>query len=257
MALILYANGLIEEYKPQNLVFSEEELIKIFEEYSIVTSRVIAVPNCWCIYGNSKENTFIDYNKLASAIIEKQIFTHALFVHDSELDPDWKITDDVIYKSYAEFLEILKRKINEAAVNILHKLENSEDYENKISMLPKLETIGSTKDNRILFGFNPLNQSKEFFENEEYYLFSKKVYNFLLDHKQEKEPFVIYEDKQAIIIVEKEQVKTFLSQMIEKFKSKEEYEICTDISKIMKSWINSSKPPRKSRSKKSSNEDTQ
>jgi hypothetical protein len=50
MAVVLYANGIIEEFKSSGIFFSEEELIASFSSWDKVRSlRLIEVPNIWCI----------------------------------------------------------------------------------------------------------------------------------------------------------------------------------------------------------------
>jgi len=234
MALILYSNGLTEIYKPKNSIFSEEELVSLFSEFSeIKTVRLNSILNAWCIYGYSKNEDLIDFNRIASDIIKESIYSHVLYVHDSELNTKWNVTDFVISKNYNEFLDEIKKYIDIIAKTILQEYEENEQT---ADIIPQLITMGSTIDKRILFLFDPEEQSKEFYENEEFYRFSQRVYEYISNNKQEKEPFTIYSDKKAMIIVNTSNVKTFLNTILEKFKSKEEYEICTDISKIIDKW---------------------
>jgi hypothetical protein len=252
MALLLYSNGLTEEYRPIDLTFTEAELVKIFSDFpEIKTNRLITVVNTWCVYGNSPTPDPFEFNRIASDITRSLIYSPALFVHDSEINPAWNATDAILYKSYAEFSFEIRKVVDAAATNIVNELESSTEYEEKVAFLPQLITIGSTPDKRILFGFNPAEQSDEFYKNDEFYKFSQKVYDYLAHNKQEKEPFTIYADKKAIIIVDAAHVVSFLNTMLEKFKSKEEYEICTDISKMIKQWPAKTK---KTRRKKSSDE---
>lgn len=255
MAVLLYSNGIIEEYKAQNLVFTEEEIVGLFYDYEeIKTERLIDVLNTWCIYGSSSITDPMDFNKLASDLLNCAVYSHILFVHDSEIDPEWKVTDNILYKGYKEFSIDVRKIIDEVASNIIDQLESTTEYEEKVNVLPQLITIGSTPDKRILFGFNPSEQTSDFYTNDEFYMFSKKVYNYIRNNKQEKEPFTIYADKKAVIVIDPKQVVYFLNEMLEKFKSKEDYEICTDISNMIKSW--SSKTKKIRRKKSSSNEKT-
>jgi hypothetical protein len=80
---------------------------------------------------------------------------------------------------------------------------------------------------------------------------------FISKNKQDNNPFTIYSDKNAMIIVEEPNVSRFLSDMIHKFQTEEQYEICTKITLMKKSWEKISKPVRKKRTKlsnKSENE---
>ena len=247
MGVVLYSNGITEEYKPHELVFTEAEIIRIFPEFKeIKTCRLVSVINTWCIYGANNDPN--DFNRLASDIAKEGIYSHVLYVHDSELNPDWNVTDNVLYKDYKEFVMTVKKEIDTTAMNILAELAATQEYEDKVDHLPQLSTLGSTPDKRILFGYNPDEQSKNFYDHEEFYKFSQKVYEYITHNKNKKEPFTIYADKKAVIIIEGQKVKAFLDTLLEKFKSKEDYEICDDITKIMNDWttIKTKKPRKKS-----------
>jgi hypothetical protein len=247
MALILYSNGVNEEYRPQHLVFTEDELLHLFSDFAeIKTFRLTTILNTWCIYGNNPNiiQDPMEFNRIASEIIKQKVYSHILFVHDSELNIDWKVTDNILYKSYNEFFQELLKEIEDTANDIMQELQMQEGNENTASYLPQLMSLGTTEDKRIMFSFNPNDQTKEFFDHDEFYVFVKKVYDYITKNKQVKEPFTIYEDKKAIIIVETINIKDFLNSMLEKFKSKEDYEMCTNITKIMKQWS----PLKKSRS---------
>ena len=250
MAILLYNNGITEDYKPINNVFTEDEIIKLFNEFNeIKTCRLITVINTWCIYGNRYNPD--DYNHIASIIAKEPIYTHAMFVHDSEINPEWNVTDNVLYKGYNEFNLTIKKLIEDVALNIIKEMENPDLFNNEIEnindILPQLEPIGSTYDKRVLFSFNPDNQMSNFYKNDEFYQFSKKVYRYITENKQIKEPFTIHSDNKAIIIIETSKVKTFLNAMLLKFQSREDYEICTQLTKIMKNWEKFDKPKRKTR----------
>ena len=250
MGVLLYGNGITEDYRPEKLVFTEEELVSLFDEYEeIKTSRVPSLINTWCIYGMNAVNDGTEFNRIASDIIKEAVYSHLLFVHDSEINPDWKATDSVLYKSYPEFLGALKKVIDNTAANILNELAAAADYENKVDYLPQLATLGATPDKRILFSYNPDDQSKEFYNHDEFYKFSQKVYEYIMKNKQEREPFTIYADKKVVIIIESLKVQKFLDTLLEKFKSKEEYEICTKLTEIISTWKviidNKSKKPQK------------
>lgn len=235
--IVLFTNGLIEQIKPEKLIFSEQELVNQFKEYEVIkTYRLTEVVNTWCVYGSNVIPDLTNHNKIASELIKDDIFSNTLFIHDSEINPNWKMTDDIIYKSYSEFEYDIKKLINALADKIIKEMNESDEMSGHSIIFPYLEMIGPTIDKRILFSFNPVDQPKEFFENEEFYMFSQKVYDYISSNKQVKEPFTIYEDKKAIIIVETRNVKTFLDSLIDKFKGKEEYEICTNITNLFKDW---------------------
>jgi hypothetical protein len=258
MAVILYSNGLTEDYKPSNLVFTEEELVKLFPGFKeIKTRRLLSIVNTWCVFGDS--NDINEFNRIASDIVREAVYSHIVFIHDSEINPSWNATDNILYKGYSEFIFALKKLIDDTAAHVLEEFESNAEYANKVDILPQLITLGATEDKRILFGFNPEDQTKEFYDNEEFYKFSQKVYQFLSLNKQSKEPFTIYADKKAIIIIESPKVKQFLDHLLEQFKRKEDYEICTDISKMMNEWTKINKklhpPKRKPRKKANETED--
>jgi len=246
LALTLYSNGIVDEVHPKNLVFTEVELLNSFVQFeSVKTFRLTTILNAWCIYGISVLQEAIEYNRIATELIKEPVYSHVLFVHDSELNPDWKVTDSILYKGYNEFHDEIIRLIDETSAKILRDYQAFNGDKNSTEYLPQLVSIGTTDDKRILFNFNPNDQTREFYDHEEFYVFSQKVYDFLNKNKQEKEPFTIYADKKAIIIIDSNNVKTFLNSMLEKFKNKEEYEICTNISKMIKQW-----PPNKNPRKK-------
>jgi hypothetical protein len=252
VAYCLYSNGITESYRPKDLTFTEEEIVKLFDEFEeIITERLITVLNAWCIYGYSKNPDPIDFNRIASDLIKAPIYSHVLYVHDSEINPNWKVTDSLLYKNYNDFSYDIRKAIDDIASNIINQFASTEDYEEKVSRLPQLITMGATEDKRILFGFNPTEQDKEFYTNDEFYIFSQRVYDYISHNKQVKEPFTIYADKKAVIIIDVKYVVSFLNTMLEKFKSKEDYEICTDISNMIKTW---SPKTKKTRRKKSSDE---
>jgi hypothetical protein len=258
MAVVVYSNGITEDYKPSELVFTEEELVKLFTEFpDIKTVRIPTILNTWCIFG-SGINDPMEFNRIVSDIVKEAVYSHALFVHDSEINPDWKATDSVLYKGYSEFIGTMKRVIDDVAANIVNELAATEEYEDKVDHLPQLETLGATPDKRIMFLYNPDDQTKSFYNNDEFSKFSKKVYDYISANHQIKEPFTLYADKKAVIIVERGKVEAFLSSILEDFKKREEYEICTNITKMIDEWIginkDNSKPAKKNRRLKSKDE---
>ena len=100
MAVLLYANGLTEEHKPKELTFTDEELLTIFPDFEKTrTFRLYEIPNCWCIWGENdpvgkREDEF---NKIGTDILEQICYSPVLFLHDSEINPEWKLTDAMIF----------------------------------------------------------------------------------------------------------------------------------------------------------------
>jgi len=238
MGLLLYINGITEDYKPKNVIFSEDELVHLFSEYEYIkTHRVTSMVNTWCIYGDNPN--FEENNKIASILLSENVNTSALFVHDSELNPSWNAIDNILYNNYSSFLASIKNTIGQIAINIVEEYEESAQFEQSSEVLPYLDTLGidgSTNNKKVLFGFNPNLQTPEFYNNEQFHVFSKKIYNFLETNKPITEPFTIYTDKKAIIIVESAYIKDFLSTILEEFKRSEEYEKCNYISEMINEW---------------------
>ncbi len=240
MAIIVYISGYTEELKPKNLVFTEQEIVDLFNDYPIIkTIRPVELLNTWCIFGAGKNN-LTEYNEIASNIIKEDIYSHALFVHDSEINPEWNATDDIIYYSYDKHVENLKTIINSIAEKIMNRLTNSEEYIKSSKNLPILEDFGVTNEfpKRILFKFNPLKQSNTLYESKEFDTFSRKIYEYLTKNKPDftKESFIIYADAKVIISIDNENVIYFLEKMINQFEREEEYEMCTYIKYLMDEW---------------------
>jgi len=237
MGVVVYSNGITEDYKPRKLVFTEDELLQLFTEFpDIKTVRIPSLLNTWCIFG-AGINDPVEFNRIVSDIVKEGVYSHALFVHDSEINPEWNATDTVLYKGYNEFILMMKRMIDEVAGNIVNEFQATEEFENKAEFLPTLITLGSTNDKRILFSYNPDDQSKKFYTNDEFNKFSQKVYDYITQNRQLTEPFTLYADKKAVIIVENGKVESLLTTILENFKKREEYEICTNITKMIDEWV--------------------
>jgi hypothetical protein len=226
MAILVYSNGILEEYKSRKLVFSEYDFFELFKDFKKLRSyRLIFPINSWCLCGDVDDDE--KYNYIASKITGEKICSAALFIHDSEINPDWNITDDILYDDYAKFYEDMKTLLYDIANEIS---ENAPEY------TPTLEPIGTTIDKKILFAFDIKQQPKEFYAPEIFDKFAERTYQYISKNKQEKEPFTIFSDDKAIIKVETSKVHDFLTAILEKFQSKEEYEICTNIANIRNEW---------------------
>ena len=165
------------------------------------------------------------------------VYSVGLFIHDSEIDPTWNATDDILYKSYNEFNEHLQQILEIAAGNVIQDLNGKIDYDNRVKLLPVLTTLGSTADKRVLFMYNPDDQYPEFYADDDFSLFAKKVYKHLTESPQKTEPFTIFSDKKALIIVGSDKVAAFFDTLIKQFTKQEDYEICTNISKMLDEWV--------------------
>lgn len=244
MGLVIYSNGIIEEIISSKNVFSEEELVKSFDMYdTIKTCRLTEIPNCWCIWGDVENPPDYEFNKLATEVIEEEIYSHIIFVHDSELNLEWNVTNEIIYKSYTEFLETLSIFIKET-MNIVN-IENQKELKdnNESNSMIFLSTMGQTKDKRILFAFNPNEQNDSFYFDGSWDKFSERIHeylkeNFYKEPTEENKPFVIYSDTKNIVIVEDTFVDEIINKMVQHFETTEQYEKCSTITEIKKEWDN-------------------
>lgn len=226
MAILVYSNGILEEYKSRNLVFSEYDFLEIFKEFEKFRSyRLIFPLNSWCLCADINDEE--KYNYIASKITGETIFGPSLFIHDSEIDPEWKITDDILYDDYAKFYEDMKTLLYDIANEIS---ENAPEY------TPSLEPIGTTADKKILFAFDIKKQPQEFWSSEIFDKFAERTYQYISKNQQIAEPFTIFSDDKAIVAIETPKVNDFLTAILEKFQSKEEYEICTQLANIRSEW---------------------
>jgi hypothetical protein len=237
MALLFYSNGVMDSYKPANNVFTEEEITKIFYDFpTIRTVRPVQSVNTWCVFGEKTLNDPLDLSKVLSEFLKEAVFSPVLFIHDSEIDPEWKATDDILYKSYDQFVKDAKVLLETAAQKVMETMNAEYDYGKNINRLPYLVAIGTTEDKRLMLSYVPEDQHAEFYADADFYLFAKKAYTHLTTNPQTKEPYVIYEDRKSMIIVPTDKVKAFLDSLILEFTSHEEYEICTNISKMIDDW---------------------
>ena len=156
MAILVYGNGILEEYKSRNLVFSEYDFFELFKDFKEFRSYRLLFPlNSWCLCGEVDDDE--KYNYIASKITGEKICSAALFIHDSEINPDWNITDDILYDDYTKFYEDMKTLLYDIANEIS---ESAPEY------TPTLEPIGTTADKKILFSFDIKQQPKEFYAAE-------------------------------------------------------------------------------------------
>jgi DNA-directed RNA polymerase beta subunit len=243
LALIIYSNGIIEEMIPEGNEFTDNELTLTFSDYEYIhTSRLNEVPNTWCIWGEIENPPPNEFNKLATEAIDFEIYSHVIFVHDSEINPSWKLTDNIIYKSYSEWLTMVGDFVNEMTQNIaLEHRQEMQESEQSASMI-FLSTLGHTKDKRVLFGFNPNEQNDNFYkDNGGWDKFSDKIYEYLVENfdkepVEENKPFVIFSDAKTIVIIEDQYVDDVINKLLVHFERKEKYEVCKFISEVKDKW---------------------
>lgn len=239
MAIILYGNGLIEDISPKNKVFTDNELTNIYKDFKYIkTKRLDEVSNTWCVWG--VEDNINSYNNLGSIAISDDAFSPILFIHDTEVDPDWGLIERPILKNYEFFKSDLLKYIDDVAKDILSTYKDVDEInDDNVNKFMGLDTIGSTNDKRVLFAFDTKKQRKEFYNDSIFSKFSTNVYNYLIDNSSIDSPnFVIYSDPKIIIIIQEENVKDFFDRMIKYFTLKEEYEKCDVLNKTFLQWKN-------------------
>lgn len=242
MSLLIYSNGIVEEYLAQGNTFTEHELVELFNQYPRIQSfRLPEVPNAWCLWGVIDDPPQQEYNPLATEMTGTKTFSHLLIIHDSELNPNWNTTDNIIYKSYSEFLQELGEFINEMTQQIAEESQREMEESEQSSSMIFLTTMGHTKDKRVLFSFNPNEQNDNFYLDGAWEKFAVKIYEYLQENfdkepVEENKPFVIYSDTKTIVIIEDKHVDQVISTMLSTFEARENYEGCKFITETKAKW---------------------
>jgi len=241
MAVILYSSGVTETFDPKNHTFTDKEILDIFDDVeNIRTLRLYEVVNTWCVWGeNENQNNNIEggnFNKLGSDVLQRDIFCPILFIHDTEINPSWKLTDDIIIKGYQDFETDLLKFFDEIAENIIIESQRIRQEQGLEDSLIFLNTIGPTEDKRVMFEFKPKNQNKDFFNANNFAPFANKIFNFLDISYKDDDVFIIFADNKSIILVADEFVKFILDKLIANFTKTEEYEKCNKIKEIFDLW---------------------
>ena len=241
MALVIYSNGIFEEFLSVNETFTDHELADLFEDYEEIRSyRLSEIPNCWLLWGEMDDPPENEYNKLASEMVDDEVFSLLVFIHDSEIDRNWNITDDILLKDYSTFIKQVGDYIKGMVNYIANETQKEYEAEGTTSMI-FLKAIGYTKDKRVLYVFDPEQQNEEFYIDG-WDKFSKKSYEYLKEHfndepQEENKPLVIYADTKVIVIVEDDKVNSVVGHMLSHFENKEDYEACSFISDIREEWF--------------------
>lgn len=240
MALIIYGNGLFEEIKPKKDTFTDKEILNIFKDNDRVRSkRILEITNTWCVWGENTYNDKSQINTLASAFLEEEVFTKVMFIHDTELNPKWKLSDTPIYKSYETFKKEVSQHIDFVAENII---KANEEYNRSVenesdNPLMILDTIKPTQDKRILFELDIERQDKRFFDDYYFNGFAEKVFEYRKNNaKRTDNEFIAYADSRFIVMIRKEQVPDFIDKLIKHFTGREEYEKCAFLKDVSKIW---------------------
>lgn len=239
MAIQLYANGITEEFKPSKFTFTDAELLDIVEKYINIRSfRLYEVPNVWCIWGEKKPEDTLeeDFNSVGTNILDQPCFAPLLFMHDSEINPAWGLTDQMIMVGYDEFKQSLGEFFDEVAKDILKEKARVRDESGKPPQSLNLEEMGVTKDKKILFKFDIDKQNEEFYMDANLHEFANKVHNFLKFSYQEDPVFAIYGDKNVVIISEDNKVKPFIDKILAYYNAKENYEASSVVRNTYEKW---------------------
>jgi hypothetical protein len=241
MAILLYGNGITEEFKPAQFTFSDAELIAIFEKYVNIRSfRLYEVPNSWCLWGEMKPDDTLeeDFNSVGTNILDQPCFSPILFLHDSETNPDWGLTDQMIMMGYEDYKKSLTEFFDEVAKEILHDRAKLRDQAGRPPQSLVLEELGVTNDKKILFRFDIDKQKEEFYMEANLQEFANKVHNFLKFSYQEDPVFALYGDKNIVIVAEDNKVKPFIDKILAYYNNKENYEASSVVRNTYEKWAN-------------------
>jgi len=236
MSILLYANGITEELKPEEYTFTDDELIQIFDDFPIIRSyRLHESPNTWCIWGqhnpiNSRDDEF---NRLGSTIVDQDCFSPILFIHDTEINPGWILTDAMIHHDYLNFQIDIMKYFDDVAADLL-ELDNGPDGEREQRM--KLIQMGATNDKRIIFELDPNIQPEVFYKDEHFTEFCEKIHDYFKLDFQQDELFTLIEDKNVVIIIREENVNILMDLIMGHFNKHEMYEHSVLIRNTIKKW---------------------
>lgn len=261
MSIFLYANGLTEEHIPEGHTFTDVEIYGIFKDFSRIRSyRLREVPNTWCVWGQRSpiDKKPDEFNQVGTDILEQKCFSPILFIHDTEINPAWQLTEDIILNGYGDFKRDLVDFFDDIAKDLIDAREQARIESGHPPNLMVLEESGVSEDKRIIFNFNMERQVQEFFQQKNIEEFANKVHKFLKFSYKDGDIFAIYADKNIIIVIEDSQVKDFIDKVIAFFESKENYEACSVIRNTYKKWINykdSKKKSKENNSKKDNSKD--
>ena len=240
MGILLLANGITEEFRPKDLTFTDEELLLIFDDFEkLRTHRLYEVPNTWCVWGeNDPINKVSDeFNKIGLNILEQDCYSPILFLHDTEVDPSWNLTDRMIMSGYDVFEDEMLIFFDEIAADIMEERRLARE-EGGVDLNTQLniKQIGISKDKRIIFNFDIDQQSQEFFIDENLLEFAEKIHNFLKFEYKDENVFAIYADKNIIFISDDDKVKPLIEKIIAFFENKENYEACSVLRNTYERW---------------------
>jgi len=237
MSVILYQSGVTEMYEPKNNTFTDQEILHVFNDCDFIkTSRLYEIPNTWCVWGEYKKIDETNFNRLASDIIQEDVFSPILFIHDSQIDPAWLLTDQIILKGYDQFKYDILHFFDYIAENALKETQKIREEQGANNNLIFLITVGPTEDKRVLFEFDPHKQSPEFYKDGNFINFAEKISEFLINNFKNRKLFHIYEDKKTVIFIKNENVEFLNNKLIESFNKIEKYELSKELKDIGDKW---------------------
>jgi len=232
MSLIVYANGIIEDFYPINHTYTEQDLVKIFDDYEEVNSKRLDEPtDTWCLWGENQQEKETDYNRLGSDIIDFDVYSPLVFIHDTEINPDWNITNNPILKNYSDFKEKMAVLIEGTATAIIKADQEQRKQSGDTNMLI-LTTVGPTEDKKVLYDFNPDVQNESFYLPANFELFLSRVWDYILKNYKKDNPFQIYSDDKIMIMISNQNIDSFLNMINNHFQKKELYEKCVEVKNI-------------------------
>ena len=241
MALIIYSNGIVEEMVPVEETFSHRDLVKSFDDYtSLETFRLPDVPNTWCLWGDLSDPPTQEFNKIGTEIVNMDVHSHLILIHDSEISREWGLTDEILQKSYKDWMDELAIFTNSLIEEISRQRQAQMSEKDKTSMI-FLTTMGHTADKRVLFAFDPNIQAEDFYSSGAFDTFAIKIWEYLeksfyTEPVEESKPFVIFADGKTIVIVENEHMDIFFTYLLSVFEKREAYETCSKITEMKKTW---------------------
>ena len=138
--------------------------------------------------------------------------------------------------------------INQKAQRIDKEMHKLHDNTKNIMFMT---TLGSTKDKRILFDFNPKKQSEEFFNKSNFSMFSEKILNYMEKFFDENltrvnNSFILFADKKIIITIIDKEVSYLLDLVIKEYEEEEMFERCAQTRDVKEKWmtyVNNKKKP--------------
>lgn len=236
MCIIVYSNGIIEEHRSEDHTFTEEELLSLFDGYNTIRSkRLSEIPNTWCLWGIMENPPNNEFHKIASEINHDYIFSHIIFIHDTEINLDWNLIDIPIYDVYENFAKNVRIYIDDMAQRVYLRDKQDSSVPSMIFLVP----IGHTEDKRVLYGFNPHEQSDTFFSDGSFTVFADKIYDYLIQNfevEKKEKPFKIFADSKNIVISEDLILTDIIDEMIKIYQPAEKYERCSKLAEIKKVW---------------------